>query len=98
MPGAQPNPNQGENPFLDKVGARVLPDFLSISENPTISQYQNWHLSGFSKIDEDGVPSREVKLVENGMLKALLDVARSGSRFRPTPPEAVTRGRRRRRT
>ena len=72
MPGAQPNPNQGDNPFLDKIGARVLPEFLSISDNPTVDQYQNRHLAGFSKIDEDGVASREVKLIENGILKTLL--------------------------
>jgi PmbA/TldA metallopeptidase C-terminal domain len=72
MPGAQPNPNQGDNPFLDKIGARVLPDFISLSDNPTIPVYQGRHLAGFSKMDEDGVPSREVQLVENGILKTLL--------------------------
>jgi hypothetical protein len=72
MPGAQPNANQNENPFLDKIGARVLPEFLSLTDNPTINQYQSWHLAGFSKMDEDGVPSQEVKLVENGILKTLL--------------------------
>jgi hypothetical protein len=72
MPGLQPNPNQGDNPFLDKIGARVLPEFLSLSDNPTIQEYQGRHLGGYSKMDEDGVPSREVKLVENGILKTLL--------------------------
>jgi len=72
MPGARPNPNQAENPFLDKIGARVLPDFLSLSDNPTIEQYEKWHLAGFSKMDEDGMLSRKLKLIENGTLKALL--------------------------
>jgi predicted Zn-dependent protease len=72
MPGAQPNPNQSDNPFLDKIGARVLPEFLSLSDNPTLHEYQNRHLAGFSKMDEDGVPSHEVKLVDNGILKTLL--------------------------
>ena len=72
MPGAQPNPNQGDNPFLDKIGTRVLPEFLSLSDNPTIPEYESRHLAGFSKMDEDGVPSREVRLVENGVLKTLL--------------------------
>lgn len=73
MPGAQSNPNQGaENPYLDKIGARILPEFLSLSDNPAIDHYQKWHLAGFSKMDEDGVLSREVKLIENGTLKALL--------------------------
>jgi len=72
MPGAQPNPNQGDNPFLDKIGSRVLPEFLSLSDNPTIPAYQGRHIGGFSQMDEDGVPSREVQLVENGILKTLL--------------------------
>jgi PmbA/TldA metallopeptidase C-terminal domain len=64
--------NQGENPFLDKIGARVLPEFLSVTDNPTIEEYQNHHMSGFSKVDEDGMRSREVPLVEKGILKTLL--------------------------
>ncbi|HUB81715.1 MAG TPA: metallopeptidase TldD-related protein [Bryobacteraceae bacterium] len=61
-----------ENAFLDKVGARVFPEFLSLTDNPLIAEYQGFKLAGMSKIDEDGVPSREVKLVENGYLKSLL--------------------------
>jgi hypothetical protein len=72
MPGFQANPNQGDNPFLDKIGARVLPEFLSVSDNPTIQEYQGRSLRGFSKMDDDGVPSREVQLVDNGILKTLL--------------------------
>jgi PmbA/TldA metallopeptidase C-terminal domain len=70
--GMRANQNQTENPFLDKIGARVLPDFLSLTDNPGIHEYQNRHLAGFSKFDEDGMPSREVKIVENGVLKTLL--------------------------
>jgi predicted Zn-dependent protease len=61
-----------ENAFLDKVGARVMPDFLSLTDNPLIAEYQGFKLAGMSKVDEDGVPSREVTLVENGYLKSLL--------------------------
>jgi predicted Zn-dependent protease len=66
------NANQGENPFLDKVGARVLPEFLSVTDNPTISEYQGHPMAGQSKMDEDGMLSREVRLVDSGVLKALL--------------------------
>jgi hypothetical protein len=73
LPGnVQPNLNLPENPFLDKIGARVLPDFLSVTDNPAITEHQAHHLSGFSKMDEDGMRSREVLLVENGILKTLL--------------------------
>lgn len=62
----------GENPFLDKIGARVLPDFLSVTDNPTLSEYKGVRLAGTCKVDEDGVPTRETILVENGILKTLL--------------------------
>lgn len=61
-----------ENPFLDKVGAKVLPDFLSVTDNATLADYQGVPLAGWCKADEDGVPTREMKLVENGILETLL--------------------------
>ncbi|MGC2404594.1 MAG: metallopeptidase TldD-related protein [Acidobacteriaceae bacterium] len=61
-----------ENPFLDKVGAKVLPDFLSVTDNATLAEYKGVPLAGWCKVDEDGVPTREMKLVENGILKTLL--------------------------
>jgi predicted Zn-dependent protease len=61
-----------ENPFIDKVGARVLPDFLSVTDNPLVTEYNKIPVLGGSKVDEDGMPTREVKLVEKGILKTLL--------------------------
>ena len=72
MPGMQQQNNQGENPFLDKIGARVMPEFLSLTDNPAIDTVDGHRLEGISKFDEDGVNSREVKLVENGILRTLL--------------------------
>jgi predicted Zn-dependent protease len=66
------NPNQAENPFLDRVGARVLPESLTVADNPTIAEYQGHHMAGQSKMDEDGMLSREVRLIDNGILKTLL--------------------------
>jgi microcin-processing metallopeptidase PmbA/TldD-like protein len=62
----------GENPFLDKIGARVLPDFLSVTDNPTLADFKGVRLAGSCKVDEDGVPTRETLLIENGILKTLL--------------------------
>jgi predicted Zn-dependent protease len=62
----------GENPFLDKIGARVLPEFLSVTDNPTLAEYNKIPLAGWCTVDEDGVPTRETRLVEKGILKTLL--------------------------
>jgi hypothetical protein len=73
LPNGVTAPNApAENAFLDKVGARVMPEFLSLTDNPLITEYQGFKMQGLSKVDEDGVPSREVKLVDNGYLKAML--------------------------
>ena len=73
MQGMNPNnTNQAENPFLDRVGARVLPESLTVVDNPTIAEYQGHPMAGQSKMDEDGMLSREVRLIENGILKTML--------------------------
>jgi len=61
----------GEN-FLDKIGGRVLPDFVSLVDNPHIEEYKGMKLPGSFKIDDDAVLSQETKLVEKGILQTLL--------------------------
>ena len=60
------------NPYQDRLGGRVLPDFLSVADDPTQSRYQDEPLLGASRVDDDGVPARRTVLVENGTLKTLL--------------------------
>ncbi len=62
----------GGGSFLDKIGGRVLPDFLDVSDNPKLSKYAGSTLMGFYPVDDEGVPARETKLVERGILKTLL--------------------------
>jgi len=64
--------NQAENAFLDKIGGRVLPDFLSVTDNPSLAELNGKPLAGTCKVDEDGVPTRETLLVDKGILKTLL--------------------------
>jgi len=58
--------------FVDKIGGRVLPDFLSVSDNPQVAEYKGSKLMGSSAVDDDAVKTRETKLVEHGVLKTLL--------------------------
>lgn len=81
--------------FVDKIGGRILPDFLSVSDDPRAADYKGTKLLGYATVDDDGVKTQETKLVEHGVLKTLLagrDPARSishstGSRrgFGPAP-------------
>ncbi len=58
--------------YVDKIGGRVLPEFLNVSDNPLVPDYKGARLLGASKIDDDAVKTRETKLVEHGVLKTLL--------------------------
>ena len=62
----------GGGSFVDKIGGRVLPEFLSVSDNPLVSDYKSAKLLGAGKVDDDAVQTRETKLVEHGVLKTLL--------------------------
>jgi hypothetical protein len=62
----------GELPFQNKVGARVLPKFLSVVDAPTQSKYKGMPLLASYTVDEEGVPPQDVKVVDKGFLKTLL--------------------------
>jgi predicted Zn-dependent protease len=61
-----------ETAFLTKLGARVMPDFISVVDNPAASRENGEPLLGGYKVDEEGTAARETLVVENGILKTLL--------------------------
>ena len=69
FPGA---PTPPDNPFLDKLGARVLPDIFTVVDNATLTELNGAPLFGDARVDDEGVPTRSVTLVEKGRLKSLL--------------------------
>jgi len=58
--------------MINKVGTRVLPDFLSVENNPLLTQSDGHALLGSYKFDEEGIPAQETVLVKDGILKTLL--------------------------
>ena len=65
-------PQKKENPFLDKIGVRVLPEFLSVRAEPLMDVYKKQLLFGGYRVDDEGVPARPVRLVQKGVLETLL--------------------------
>ncbi len=63
---------QKENPFLDKIGVRVLPEFLSVRAEPLMDAYKKQPLFGGHRVDDEGVPARPVRLGQKGVLETLL--------------------------
>ena len=63
--------NQSQT-FRDRVGQRVLPDFISVYSDPTAKKYGTTQLAGYYKFDNEGVKAQKVTVVENGVLKNFL--------------------------
>ena len=67
----QKDENEGQT-FTKSVGARVLPEFLSVNFDPTLHTAGGKDLYGWYNFDDEGVKSRKVSLVESGILKTFL--------------------------
>jgi hypothetical protein len=63
---------QGVSKLQDRLGARVLPSFLSVTDDPTQASYQGTPLVGGHTVDDEGVRARPTTLVERGFLRTLL--------------------------
>lgn len=55
--------------FAKKVGEPILPDFLSIVDDPTLKRLGKEDLLGYYRFDDEGVATHEVVLVDHGVLK-----------------------------
>jgi predicted Zn-dependent protease len=62
----------GGSSFANKIGGRVLPDFLNVTDNPEEQSYQGTKLLGAYQVDDDGVKTHATTLVQHGILKTLL--------------------------
>jgi predicted Zn-dependent protease len=58
--------------FTRMVGKPILPEFLSVTDDPTQARFADEDLRGFYRFDDEGVPASKVNLVENGVLKTFL--------------------------
>jgi predicted Zn-dependent protease len=67
----QKNENEGQT-FTKQINRAVLPDFISVFDDPTTEQIGGVDLNGFYRFDDDGVRAQRVTVVENGILKNFL--------------------------
>jgi predicted Zn-dependent protease len=58
--------------FTKSVGAPVLPDFLSVTFDPTRKSIDSVDLNGTYSYDDEGVKARPLTVVDNGVLKTFL--------------------------
>ncbi len=58
--------------FQNKIGARVLPEFMSVHALPSAVSYEDRPVAGHYEVDDEGFPARNVELVQAGYLRSLL--------------------------
>jgi PmbA protein len=57
----------GLSPLGDRMGEEIAPDFMTVTDHPHIAGALGSH-----RFDFEGTPTREVRIVENGILKSLV--------------------------
>jgi predicted Zn-dependent protease len=58
--------------FTKQVGQLVLPEFLSVADDPTETHFGKTWLSGQYEYDDEGQKAQRVKLIDDGVLKTFL--------------------------
>ena len=61
-------PNRTTGAFATSYKARVLPNFLSVVDDPTLKDFQGKSLVGSYMFDSEGVRAQPVSTIENGTL------------------------------
>jgi TldD protein len=58
--------------FTKKVNEKIMPEFLSVTDDPTLHSLAGRELSGWYRYDDEGMPATRVEVVKDGILKNFL--------------------------
>jgi predicted Zn-dependent protease len=58
--------------FTKELGKEVLPTFLSVADDPTLTHFEKTWLNGRYEYDDEGQKARRVDLIQDGVLKTFL--------------------------
>jgi predicted Zn-dependent protease len=68
----------GKSDWVGRMGARVLPAGVSLTDDPGAREFHGTPLLGGYAVDDEGVRAEKVNIVDNGNVKALLMSRRPG--------------------
>lgn len=71
----------GRSEWTGRVGTRVLPASVSLTDDPTATTFEGKPVIGGYDVDDEGVRGQKVSIIENGTLKNLLMSRRPGPEF-----------------
>jgi TldD protein len=69
----------GKSDWAGRIGARVLPQSVSLVDDPGAKDFHGTPLLGGYTVDDEGVRAQKVTVVQDGTLKALLMSRRPGN-------------------
>ncbi|MGB6130981.1 MAG: metallopeptidase TldD-related protein [Acidobacteriaceae bacterium] len=72
LEGQRQRGDQEGETFTKDIGKPILPDFISVYDDPTQQTFQGTWLMGAYPYDDEGQPARKVDLVDDGVLKTFL--------------------------
>jgi predicted Zn-dependent protease len=72
LEGERQNDEKEGRTFKGQVGKRVMPEFLTVIDDPTVKTVGEVALNGWYTVDDEAVPSRPVTLIERGVLRDYL--------------------------
>ncbi len=72
LEGQRQRGNEEGQTFTREVGKEVLPKFLSVADDPTMTTFGKIWLSGNYEYDDEGRKAQRVSLIEDGVLKNFL--------------------------
>jgi len=58
--------------FSSYIGKQIMPEWLSVYDDPTLTTANGMQLNGFYRFDDEGVRARHTKLVDDGVLVGFL--------------------------
>jgi predicted Zn-dependent protease len=67
----QKNESEGQT-FTKEVNQPILPDFISVVDDPSAERIGGIDLNGHYDFDDDGVPAQKVSVVDKGILRNFL--------------------------
>ena len=72
LEGQRQRGDQEGQTFTKMLNKPILPAFLSVADDPTLTTFQGTTLSGHYNFDDEGQAARRVELIHDGILKTFL--------------------------
>jgi len=72
MEGHRLKKSEEGHTYKGKIGEKVLPEFISVYDDPNLESFKDKTLWGYYPYDDEGVKAERVMLAESGILKDFL--------------------------